>query len=161
MLSLAHSLVCRLDLPAGSGALFSFACGGGTMSLRAMPMIVLNMGSEMLYILNQRLQAQKIEEVKRLKVIADVTKTMFADAFVSALFQEQDVYSGIDVRKIFDRLAHSSIMRLNAKSMSKLCVAGGRGRLFTTVGLLAPPNVCRLCASFVAASLLGVGTTSW
>ncbi len=92
------------------------------MSLRAMPMIVLNMGSEMLYILNQRLQAQKIEEVKRLKVIADVTKTMFADAFVSALFQEQDVYSGIDVRKIFDRLAHSSIMRLNAKSMSKLCV---------------------------------------
>lgn len=85
-----------------------------------MPMVVLNMGAEMLYILNQRLHAQKIAEAKRNKVLVDVTKTMFAEHFVSALFNEQYIYSPTDVRKIFDRLAHSSIMRLNAKSMSKL-----------------------------------------
>lgn len=90
------------------------------MSLRTMPMIVLNMGSEMLYILNQRLHAQKIAGAKRQRVLCDVTKTMFAEDFVSALFNDQDIYAAPDVRKIFDRLAHSSIMRLNAKSMSKL-----------------------------------------
>jgi hypothetical protein len=57
------------------------------MTLRAMPMVVLNMGSEMLYILNQRLHAQNIARAKREKVLVDVVKTMFAPHFISALFQ--------------------------------------------------------------------------
>jgi hypothetical protein len=37
-----------------------------------MPIIVLNMGSEMVYILNQRLQAQSIQEEKAKKVSESV-----------------------------------------------------------------------------------------
>ena len=40
------------------------------MSLYAMPLIVLNMGAEMLYILEQRLHAQNIAADKRTKARA-------------------------------------------------------------------------------------------
>ena len=40
--------------------------------------------------------------------------------FIDELFRPQDVYSMHSVRQIFDRLAHSSIMRLNESSMDKL-----------------------------------------
>lgn len=37
------------------------------LSEHAMPLIVVNMGAEMVYVLNQRLLAQKVEKVKRKK----------------------------------------------------------------------------------------------
>lgn len=78
------------------------------------------MGCEMLYILNQRLQAQKIDKQKCQKVLVDVSKSLFSRQFISEIFNEQELPLKADVRKVFDRHAHSSIMRLNQKSMSKL-----------------------------------------
>ena len=51
----------------------TMALGGG---LYAMPMVIINMGGEMVYILEQRLQAQKIPQAKGLKVLNDVVRTM-------------------------------------------------------------------------------------
>jgi len=85
-----------------------------------MPWAVLNMGSEMLYILEQRLSAQQISEEKGARVLADVIATMFSEKFLSELFKPQRLYSAAATRAIFDQLAHSSIMRLNASSMDKL-----------------------------------------
>lgn len=45
-------------------------------SLLAMPIIVLNMGGEMVYILSQRLQAQNVADEKARKVLEDVVRTM-------------------------------------------------------------------------------------
>ena len=51
--------------------------------------------------------------IPALAVLQDVIKTMYNQAFISELFRPQDVYSMHSTRQIFDRLAHSSIMRLN------------------------------------------------
>lgn len=48
------------------------------MSLLCMPLIVTNLGSEMLYILDQRLKAQAIPPDKAAKVLNDVTKSACA-----------------------------------------------------------------------------------
>jgi len=90
------------------------------MSLKTMPVLFFNLGGEMLYILDQRLQAQKISSEKCAKVINDIIRTMIASSFVEELFKHQVIYSRRAMRAVFDRLAHSSIMRLNTNSMDKL-----------------------------------------
>uniref|UniRef100_A0A7S0LWA0 Protein OSCP1 n=2 Tax=Coccolithus braarudii TaxID=221442 RepID=A0A7S0LWA0_9EUKA len=86
----------------------------------AMPMLIINMGGEMVYILEQRLQAQNVPIDKGKRVLQDVVRTMFNPKFIAELFRSQDAYSMASTRQIFDRLAHSSIMRLNESSMDKL-----------------------------------------
>merc|ERR1711920_756100 len=88
--------------------------------LMTMPVLIVNMGGEMVYILEQRLQAQKIPDAKGQKVLHDVVRTMYYPRFIEELFKPQEMYSIQSTRQIFDRLAHSSIMRLNQSSMSKL-----------------------------------------
>ncbi|KDO16827.1 hypothetical protein SPRG_17689 [Saprolegnia parasitica CBS 223.65] len=89
-------------------------------ALLAMPMLLINMGGEMIYVLDQRLKAQNIPEDKSTKVLVDVVKTMYNTKFISELFRPHHMYSNLSTRQIFDRLAHSSIMRLNQSSMDKL-----------------------------------------
>ena len=48
---------------------------------------------------------------------------MYNPKFIAELFRPQDVYSMTATRQVFDRLAHSSIMRLNENSMDKVSVA--------------------------------------
>lgn len=86
----------------------------------AMPIIVLNMGGEMVYILNQRLQAQNVPDEKARKVLEDVVRTMYTPLFLEELFKPQEVYTASSTKQIFEKLAHSSIMRLNKTSMDKL-----------------------------------------
>jgi hypothetical protein len=90
------------------------------ISAHSMPVLIINMGGEMLYILEQRLQAQSIVEEKSSRVLQDVISTMFSEKFIGELFKPQRIYSNSSTRQIFDRLAHSSIMRLNESSMDKL-----------------------------------------
>lgn len=67
----------------------------------------------MLYILDQRLKAQNITAEKSCRVLHDVVRTMFDPDYVKMIFTPQEVYSVASTRKIFERLAHSSIMRLS------------------------------------------------
>ena len=84
------------------------------MALLAMPLVVLNMGCEMLYILDQRLHAQEVAADKGVRVLLDVFRTMFDKTFVrDRLCAPQEVATVAETRKVFDRLAHSSIMRLS------------------------------------------------
>ena len=45
---------------------------------------------------------------------------MLSKKFVEELFRSQELYSMTSIRQIFVKLAHSSIMKLNAVSMNKL-----------------------------------------
>ena len=92
----------------------------GTGALLAMPLVVINMGAEMVYILSHRLDAQKVGPAKSMRVLEDVLGAMFDQAFVEELFRLQEMYSRTSTRGIFDKLAHSSIMKLNKNSMDKL-----------------------------------------
>ncbi|NXL18191.1 OSCP1 protein, partial [Setophaga kirtlandii] len=100
------------------------------MSARTLPLLFLNLGGEMLYILDQRLRAQSIPgekarkdewtDVDRKRVMNDIISTMFNRKFMEELFKPQDLYSKKALRTVYDRLAHASIMRLNQASMDKL-----------------------------------------
>ncbi|XP_044801181.1 protein OSCP1 isoform X3 [Bubalus bubalis] len=100
------------------------------MSMRTLPLLFLNLGGEMLYILDQRLRAQNIPgdkarkdewtEVDRKRVMNDIISTMFNQKFMDELFKPQELYSKKALRTVYDRLAHASIMRLNQASMDKL-----------------------------------------
>lgn len=86
-----------------------------------MPLLVLNMGGEMIYILQQRLLAQNITPDKQQRVLVDVLNTMYSSKFIAELFKSTSKqYNSSAIRQIFDKLAHSSIMRLNTSSMDKL-----------------------------------------
>jgi hypothetical protein len=68
----------------------------------------------MLYVLEQRLKAQQISGSKTARVLQDVVANAFDRAFLEErLFVPQDTWSLGSTRKIFERLAHSSIMRLS------------------------------------------------
>ena len=89
-------------------------------SLLASPIIIINMGGEMIYILDQRLKAQKIPSSKASKVLEEVVQTMFLKNFVSTLFEPQNIFSIQFTKQIFIKIAHCSIMKLNETSMNKL-----------------------------------------
>lgn len=94
-----------------------------------MPLLVVNLGAEMVYILHQRLKAQCIAEDKAHMVLNDVVRTWFDNSFIEELFKPQELYSLTATREIFGRLAHSSIMRLNQSRYAACCRRNTRKRL--------------------------------
>jgi len=90
------------------------------MSEKALALIFINLGGEMLYVLDQRLYAQKIQREKGNKIMQDIVSNMFSERFLEEIFRSQEVCTRKALRTIFERLAHTSIMRLNESSMDKL-----------------------------------------
>jgi len=90
------------------------------MSLYAMPFVIVNLGAEMVFILDQRLGAQKVAKERAQQVIDDLLLNMFQVDFVNELFRPQRVYSIPSTRAVFQKIAHSSIMKLSEESMEKL-----------------------------------------
>merc|ERR1719215_1459974 len=118
-----------------------------------MPILVVNMGGEMVYILEQRLQAQKIPESKGQKVLSDVVRTMYYPRFIEELFKPQEMYSIQSTRQIFDRLAHSSIMRLNESSMDKLFDLMAMGFKYQVVSSTMPQEMVDITQNHLDALL--------
>lgn len=123
-------------------------------------LIVLNMGAEMIYILEQRLRAQSIAVDKAKKVLTDVVRTMFSEVFLRELFKPQEVYTNRATRAVFDRLAHSSIMRLNKTSMDKLYDLMTMGFKLQTLHAVEPAQLLTVTLNHLdslKALLSGVG----
>ncbi len=113
-------------------------------SLFAMPIIVINMGGEMIYILHQRLQAQNVPDEKARKVLEDVIRTMYTPMFIEELFKPQEVYTHSSTKQIFEKLAHSSIMRLNKTSMDKLYDLMTMGLKYQILACASPQQYLQL-----------------
>ncbi|KAG1948306.1 protein OSCP1a [Pimephales promelas] len=100
------------------------------MSQRTLPLLIIGLGGEMIYILDQRLRAQdenddktqrgRWTEDERKRVMNDIVSTMFNKAFLEELLRPQDLYSHRALRTVLTRIAHTSIMRLHPASMDKL-----------------------------------------
>ncbi|KAM7373468.1 hypothetical protein PAMP_008316 [Pampus punctatissimus] len=90
------------------------------MSMRTLPLVFINLGGEMLYILDQRLRAHNTSEDNSEKVMNDIVGTMFSKAFMDELLKPQQLYSHRTLKTVLTRLAHASIMRLNPASMDRL-----------------------------------------
>lgn len=114
------------------------------MSMFAMPFLVINYGAEMFFILDQRLQAQSVTPERSSKVLLDVVKAMFEPTFIDELLRPQPVYTSAAIKEIFDRLAHSSIMRLSANSMDKLYDLMTMGCKYQYVTLRHPQELIEL-----------------
>ncbi|TRY85937.1 hypothetical protein DNTS_032703 [Danionella cerebrum] len=100
------------------------------MSQRTIPLLMLNLGGEMIYILEQRLRSPDENEENpqrgqwteddRKRVLYDVVRTMFSKAFLDELFQPQEAFTHRTLRTVLTRIVQTSIMRLNTASMDKL-----------------------------------------
>ncbi|TKS88178.1 Protein OSCP1 [Collichthys lucidus] len=90
------------------------------MSVRTLPLVFINLGGEMLYILDQRLEAHNTSEDNSEKVMNDIIRTMFSKPFMDELLKPHQLYSHRTVKTVLTRLAHASIMRLNPASIDRL-----------------------------------------
>ncbi|XP_034560484.1 protein OSCP1a [Notolabrus celidotus] len=100
------------------------------MSVRTLPLVFINLGGEMLYILDQRLRAHNTSEdnsekgvwseYDRKRVMNDIVGTMFNKGFMDELLKPQQLYSHRTMKTVLTRIAHASIMRLNPASMDRL-----------------------------------------
>ncbi|KAG1687162.1 Protein OSCP1 [Nymphon striatum] len=90
------------------------------MSVHSLPLLFINLGGEMVYILDQRLRAQTVPSDKSGKVLTDIIGTMFNKKFIEELFKPQDIYNKRSLYTLFEKVAHASIMHLNSASMDKL-----------------------------------------
>lgn len=105
------------------------------------------MGGEMVYILQQRLQAQAVQDDKARKVLQDVVRAMYSPLFITELFKPQEMYSTTSTRQIFEKLAHSSIMRLNKSSMEKLFDLMTMGFKYQVVSCHSPQQLIHVTLS--------------
>lgn len=85
-----------------------------------MPFLILNLGVEMIFVLNSRLRAQAVAADKAAEVLADVGTNLFGSAFIEELFTPQPVYTSGAVLQIVTALSSSTVMRLSENSMRKL-----------------------------------------
>uniref|UniRef100_A0A7E4W8G5 Protein OSCP1 n=1 Tax=Panagrellus redivivus TaxID=6233 RepID=A0A7E4W8G5_PANRE len=90
------------------------------MSSLSVPLLIINLAGEMSYILEQRLKAQNFIEDKSVKVLHEIMESWLNKDFLDRLFSPCHIYQLSSMRQFFDRLAHTSIMRLNEASMEKL-----------------------------------------
>lgn len=90
------------------------------MSFYATPFLYLNMGGEMLYVLRQRLKAQKISVDKTIQVLDDVTAALLNPKILSSVFEESQLTEMPFLRSTLECVALSSIMKLDKNSMDKL-----------------------------------------
>ncbi|KAK7899214.1 hypothetical protein WMY93_020067 [Mugilogobius chulae] len=93
------------------------------MSMQTLPLVFINLGGEMLYILDQRLKSNNTSEDgsdrglwtdgDRKRVLTDIVETLFSKTFMDELFKPQQLYSHRTMKTVLSRLAQGSIMRLN------------------------------------------------
>src|SRR5574343_142255 len=115
----------------------------------ALPFLIINMGGEMIFILNQRLLAQKIPVDKADKVRSDVIRHLFSNDFISELLQPQPLYSMTSTRQVFDKIAQSSIMKLQTSSMNKLFDLMIMGVKMQILNLTYPEELLKLCLNHI------------
>ncbi|XP_046484913.1 protein OSCP1 [Neodiprion pinetum] len=90
------------------------------MSMYTTPILYLNMGGEMLYVLQQRLNAQGIDFNKSIQVLDDVTAALLNPKILTTVFKPSEPTSVSCIRSTLECVALSSIMRLDKASMDKL-----------------------------------------
>eukprot|EP01041_Mallomonas_annulata_P010820 gene10820-22570_t len=90
------------------------------LQFQVMPIIILNLGGELVYILNRRLRDQNAPPDAIKKVLQDLLAAMLSKQFITALFKPQNLHSYEDTEELFLSLLESTPMRLNKASMTAL-----------------------------------------
>lgn len=88
--------------------------------LQAFPLLYLNLGGELLYIIEQRLQAQDISAEKSAKVLNDLLSMMLDRQYLNGIFRSDRLNSPSMLKSLMENIVHSSVMRLGQDSLDKL-----------------------------------------
>ena len=87
----------------------------------AKPILYLNMGGEMLYVLWKRMVSMQVPADKAQKAMAQLVRNMFAPSMIDTMLQPQDDLGSLGSwKKVFQQLTQHTTMRLNEQSMGKL-----------------------------------------
>ncbi|KAM3965881.1 LOW QUALITY PROTEIN: organic solute carrier partner 1 [Aphomia sociella] len=90
------------------------------MSHFATPFIVVNLGCEMVYVIDQRLKAQNIGPDKSERVLTDVVTVLLHPKLLDELFIPQPVATHVVIKQLLQDVSATSIMKLDDYSMKKL-----------------------------------------
>ncbi|CAH0589143.1 unnamed protein product [Chrysodeixis includens] len=90
------------------------------MSHFATPFIVVNLGCEMIFVIDQRLKAQNITLDKSERVLTDVVTVLLHPKLLDELFISQPVATHTVIKQLLQDISATSIMKLDDYSMSKL-----------------------------------------
>ncbi|XP_026321695.1 protein OSCP1 isoform X2 [Hyposmocoma kahamanoa] len=90
------------------------------MSHFATPFIVVNLGCEMIYVIDQRLKAQNIGLDKSERVLTDIVTVLLHPKLLDELFIPQPVATHAVIKQLLQDISATSIMKLDDYSMSKL-----------------------------------------
>ncbi|XP_038222526.1 protein OSCP1 [Zerene cesonia] len=90
------------------------------MSHFATPFIVINLGCEMVYVVEQRLKMQNIPVDKSEIVLTDIITVLLHPKLLEELFIPQPVAPHAVIKQLLEDISASSIMRLDTYSMNKL-----------------------------------------
>ena len=63
-----------------------------------LPFLIINLGGEMAFIIDQRLRSQTVEKSRAQRVLQDIVKSMFEPKFMDEVFRSQPMYSLIEAR---------------------------------------------------------------
>ncbi|KAJ3216859.1 Protein oscp1 [Dinochytrium kinnereticum] len=81
-------------------------------------MLIVNLGGEMLYILEHRLRSYSVDVVKTEKVLQDLVVSMLDK--VEAINPTEAIFTRDQIQQLFYKFAHSSVMRLTETGLQKL-----------------------------------------
>jgi len=109
------------------------------------PLLFFNLGGEMLYVLNQRLEAQNVPSDKSQKVLSDIISTMFKPNFCQQLFESKSVYGMKTLCELYKKLIHASVMRVSKDSMGKLFDLMVMAVKYQTVSCQNPSLLLHVC----------------
>ncbi|KAL3272496.1 hypothetical protein HHI36_013973 [Cryptolaemus montrouzieri] len=90
------------------------------MSHYVTPFLVLNLGSEMVYVVAQRLQAQNIPREKTELVMDEIISTLVSRELITDIMKPQATYCHKTMKEMISGITQSSAMRLDPSSMNKL-----------------------------------------
>lgn len=84
------------------------------MAQLATPIIFLNLSSQMLFVLDERLKSQSAAADRILALLSDIIDGMFENTWVESMFSLKNVPPLPSVYATFSHFAHSSMMTLSA-----------------------------------------------
>ncbi|XP_045476928.1 protein OSCP1 isoform X1 [Harmonia axyridis] len=90
------------------------------MSHYVTPFLVLNLGSEMVYVVAQRLQAQNVSGDKMMRVLDEIIGTLVSRELITDIMKPQATYSHMSIKEMISVITQCSAMRLDPSSMNKL-----------------------------------------
>ncbi|EFO83709.1 hypothetical protein CRE_02882 [Caenorhabditis remanei] len=126
------------------------------MCSHVFPALYLNLGVEMMYVLDQRLRVQKerIEDREKSdKVVKEIMLGFLAKQTLDEVFKGHGTPTRAGLKMFFEKVAHCSIMRLNENSMDKLFDLMMMSYKFALMKMTMPEQIMTITVNHLRALL--------